>query len=573
MFRRLLALGSDPRLLLPLIIFLGWAAGLAAILQAWMLSGAVDGVFLGGQDLQGTLPLLLVLGGCILLRAAAQGGAESAANALALRVKETLRTRLLAHLARLGPAASSGERSGEQTAAAVEGIEALDAWFSQYLPQIALAALIPLTMLMVIFPIDPLTGIVFLFTAPLIPLFMYLIGSIAEKITRRQWETLSRLSATLLDTLQGLATIKALGQSQRQAERQEADSERYRDVTLKVLRITFLSALTLELISTISVAIVAVEIGLRLLHGGIGFHEALFILVLAPELYLPLRLLGLRFHAGMAGTQAARRIFAILDTPAPPGTAGSGALPGRFAITLRGVSYVYAGRDLPALDQVDLDIPHGRMTALVGASGAGKSTIASLLLRFIEADAGEVLVDGVPLGSLSLEAWRGAIAWVPQKTHIFNDTLAANLRLAKADATETEMLAACRRAGLDPFLRTLPQELETPAGESGAQLSGGQAQRLALARAFLRDAPLLILDEPTSSLDPHLEAELTAAVMDLVRGRTVLVIAHRLNTVRHADQIVVLDSGRVVETGTHDSLLATGGRYARLARAGAEAGR
>ncbi|KAF0106301.1 MAG: ATP-binding cassette subfamily C bacterial CydD [Anaerolineaceae bacterium] len=590
MFRRLLDLARSRRLALTLTILLGWLGGLAAILQAWYLSGTIDSVFLENQTLADVTPLLAALGVVILVRAAAVGGSESAANAVALRVKADLRARLLAHLARLGPSFTQGEKTGELSTSAIEGVEALDAWFSQYLPQAALAAFIPLSVLLLVFPLDPLTGVVFALTAPLIPLFMYLIGKTAEALTKRQWETLSHLSAYFLDVLQGLTTLKLLGQSRRQAGRIAEASDRFRDVTLSVLRVTFLSALALELLSTVGTAIVAVEIGLRLLYGHMAFREAMFILVLAPDFYLPMRLLGLRFHAGMSGVSAARRIFEILDTPLPRSqvdtfsrlhvptsqpvnvpTCEPANLPtcepanlSTCNITFSNVSYSYRTRDLPALDDVSFDLPHGQMTALVGASGAGKSTVASLLLRFIEPEAGEIRVDGAPLSGISPADWRRRLAWVPQNPYLFNDTLAANLRLAKPDASIGDMLHACRRAGLDDFIAALPDGLETVVGERGARLSGGQAQRLALARAFLRDAPFLILDEPTSSLDPALESRLHAAVRDLMAGRTTLVIAHRLATIAKANQIIVLDSGRVAETGTHTSLLKQNGLYATL---------
>jgi ATP-binding cassette, subfamily C, bacterial CydD len=569
MFRRLLDLARSRRFALTLTILLGWLGGLAAILQAWYLSGMINSVFLNNQTLAQVTPMLVALGIVIVVRAATVGGSENAANSVALRVKEDLRLRLLKHLAALGPHFTQGEKTGELAASAIEGVEALDAYFSQYLPQVALAAFIPLSILVIVFPLDPLTGIVFLLTAPLIPIFMYLIGKMAEALTKRQWETLSHLSAYLLDVLQGLTTLKLLGQSRPQAERIAATSDRFRDVTLSVLRITFLSALALELLSTVSTAIVAVEIGLRLLYGHMAFREAMFILVLAPDFYLPMRLLGLRFHAGMSGVNAARRIFEILDTPLPRSQT-SIFRPSNlqtFNISFSNISYSYRTRDLPALDNVSFDLPHGQMTALVGASGAGKSTVASLLLRFIEPSAGEIRIDGTMLSSISPEGWRRELAWVPQNPYLFNDTLSANLRLAKSDASTEDILRACKRAGLDDFIVALPNGFETIVGERGARLSGGQAQRLALARAFLRNAPFLILDEPTSSLDPVLETRLHAAVRDLMTGRTVLVIAHRLATITQANQIIVLDSGRVAETGTHTSLIKQNGLYTKLVTA------
>jgi len=409
---------------------------------------------------------------------------------------------------------------------------------------------------------------------------MFLIGSTAERFTRRQFKALGRMSAYFLDTLQGLATLKTLGRSREQAGRIARVSEQYRAVTMSVLRVTFLSALALELLSTIGTAIIAVEIGLRLLYGRMGFEEAFFILLLAPDFYLPLRNLGLRFHASMAGVSAARRIFEVLEAkvqvePAPFETdmlrteplprAGDRQvdLGSAFVIELNDVSYRYPGRGV-GLDGISLRIPSGQMTALVGASGAGKSTLAGLLLRFLSPDSGSVRVNGVPLEEIPVEAWRAQIAWVPQQPYLFHGTLADNLRIARDGASLNELRRAVENTHLLEFIETLPRGLDTPVGEGGAHLSGGQAQRLALARAFLRDAPFLILDEPTAHLDVEQEHLLRESTRRLCAGRTVLVIAHRLPTIAQADQIVVLEDGRVAECGRPAELLQRGGTYARL---------
>ncbi len=576
MHRRLLALTRTARLGLVLTILSGLLTGWLAIAQARGLSLLVDDVFLGGAELQAVTGLLAFLLAVIGLRALLAWLGEAAAGAVAVRVKRDLRAKLFDKLLALGPVYTRGERSGELTAAAVEGVEALDAYFGQYLPQLVVTAVVPLSILFFVFPLDWISGLVLLLTAPLIPFFMILIGRTGEVLTRRQYTLLGRLSASFLDSLQGLVTLKQFGR-ERDRIRELADaSDRYRRVTLSVLRVTFLSALALELLATLSVAVVAVEVGLRLLYGWLEFRQAFFVLLLAPEFYLPLRMLGLRFHAGMAGTTAAQRIFEILDaplsrpesqTPVPP-SAWPAALPAQWSLVLEGISLAYAGDSTPALQGVDLQIRAGERLALVGPSGAGKSTLAALLLRFLEPSGGQMtlLAGGrvVPLTAIPPQVWRAQVAWVPQTPYLFHDTLANNLRIAKPEAGLEEMEAALRAAHLDGFVRSLPQGLETVIGEEGARLSGGQAQRLALARAFLKDAPFLILDEPTSSLDPESEALLEDAVRRLMQGRTVLTIAHRLNTVAGADRIFVLSGGRVVESGTHAELSSAGGLYARL---------
>ena len=578
MHARLLRLTRDSRVALILTILSGFLVGLLTIWQAWLLSSAINGVFLESQTLIQVSSLLRLLLIAIGGRAALTWLNEISANAVAVRVKTDLRQRLFAHILELGPAYARGERTGELTAAAVEGVEALDAYFSQYLPQLVITALVPISILVVVFPIDLLSGIVFLVTAPLIPFFMIIIGKGAEIVTKRQYDTLRLLSAHFLDSIQGLTTLKLFGQSKAQTRTIAQVSDKFRDTTLSVLRVTFLSALALELLATISVAIIAVEIGLRLLYAKMGFHEALFLLVLAPEFYMPLRMLGARFHAGMSGTTAAKRIFEILDTPienheknAENNSPKTLTPVFQFStLKLSTLSYTYPGETAPALDQISLEICAGQHIALVGASGAGKTTLANILLRFLKPQSGQILVNEKPLDEIDIDSWRGLLAWVPQKPYLFHDTIAANIRLGNLTATDEQVAEAARAAHLDDVIKSLPQQYETIIGEGGARLSSGQAQRLALARAFLKDAPILILDEPTSSLDPETESLLEESTRHLMQSRTVITIAHRLNTVFQADQIVVLESGHIAESGTHQELLATHGAYAHMIAAYSE---
>jgi ATP-binding cassette, subfamily C, bacterial CydCD len=569
MHRRLLSLTRDSRTALLLTVLSGFLAGLLIIGQAYFLSRTVNGVYLQRQTLAQVTPWLQLILLLMAGRAFLTWVNEVSANIVAVRIKTDLRERLFEHILNLGPAYTRGERTGELTTAAVEGIEALDAYYSQYLPQLVVTALIPISILIVVFPIDPLSGIVMLVTAPLIPFFMIMIGKGAEIVTHRQYKTLSRLSAHFLDSLQGLTTLKIFGQSKAHAKNIEKVSNQFRDTTLSVLRITFLSALALELLATLSTAVIAVEIGFRLLYARMDFLQAFFILVLAPEFYLPLRMLGARFHAGMSGTTAAKRIYEILDTPLPEGRrqlaendqAKSETV---FSIVFKDVSYTYPRETTPALDNIDLKIDAGQQIALIGKTGAGKSTLASLLLGFIQPTSGSILVNGLPVTNSQLLPH---IAWVPQKPHLFHASLAANIRLAKPDATDWEVAEAAKAAYLHEFIDTLPEKYDTIIGESGARLSGGQAQRLALARAFLKDAPILILDEPTSSLDPETESLLEESTQRLMRGRTVITIAHRLNTIFKADQIIVLEAGCILEQGTHRELLSKNGAYAEMVQA------
>ncbi|NDJ79119.1 MAG: thiol reductant ABC exporter subunit CydD, partial [Chloroflexi bacterium] len=423
--RRLLRDVHPVRVWLLGAVILGLVAGVLLVAGAYTLSQTVSRVFLDGDTLADVQSLLIAFGGIVLLRALLVWGSDVAAHHVASHVKMELRERLVRHLAALGPAYTRQERSGELATTATTGIEELDAYLSEFLPQLFLSALVPLAMLVIIFPIDPLTGVVLLLTAPLIPFFMILIGTMADARARRQWTTLSRLSAHFLDSLQGLTTLKLFGRAHRQADSIALVSDRFRDTTMSVLRVAFLSALALELLSTLSTAIVAVEIGLRLLYFRISFEEAFFVLILAPEFYLPLRLLGSRFHASTSGAAAAERIYAVLETRLPDcdGQPRRSTIrrnvpsPALHTVRFEDVRYTYPStdknEDRPALHDVSFAILPGHKVALVGPSGSGKSTITQLLLRFLEPGSGRIVVGDVPLCDLDPDAWRAQVAWVP----------------------------------------------------------------------------------------------------------------------------------------------------------------
>ena len=556
-----------------LTICLGVLGGGAAIYWAQTVSKIITRAYLGGANIADVLFQMKALFGIILFRAIVLFGSEITALDLAIQIKAHLREMVIKHIYDLGPAYTSRERTGELVSTAMEGIEALESYFSQYLPQLLLAALLPLMILVSVFQIDLLSGIILLLTAPLIPFFMVLIGKASENVTHRQWRTLTRMSAFFLDTLQGLTTLKLLNQSLKRGQKILAISEAYRQTTMGILRVTFLSALALEMLATLSTAIVAVEIGLRLLKGGIAFEEAFFILIIAPEFYLPLRQLGSRFHSGMNGITAGQKIFAIIETK-PEFLVPSIATHHKQAeftfesnISFHQVTFTYFGCAQPALDKVNIEIIPGQTTVLVGPSGAGKSTIVQLLLQFYQPQSGQIFVDEMPLDHIGKQNWRSKIAWVPQKPYLFNDTVAANIALSNPRTSFEEIKRSARLSFAEQFIETLPQGYNTIIGERGVKLSGGQAQCIALSRAFLKNAPILIMDEPSASLDLGMEASFQKASKILYQERTVILIAHRTPTIIGAQQIIILEKGKVAETGTHQRLVDQGGKYAKMAKA------
>ncbi len=556
--------------LFPLSVVLGLISGGLVLFQAKKLSQMINGVFLEHQTRESVLPLIGILILIVILRALFTTANAATAGLLAAKLKKQLRRLLLEKINRLGPAYTSGETTGELTTTALQGVEALDAYFSQYLPQILIAALLPLMILFVVFPLDALTGVIFLVTAPLIPFFMALVGHASENETSRQWLALSRLGSYFLDTLQGITTLKTLGQSKQRTDRIREVSEQYRETTLRVLRITFLSALTLELLATLSTAVVAVEIGLRLLYSQIGFEQAFFILLLAPEFYQPLRALGARYHAGMSGVSAAKRIYEVLDTPeAAKIETEIQKLPqvdphAAFQIHLQGVTFAYPNRVQDALKNLTLMLESGKLYGLVGASGAGKSTLMQLLLRFIRPTSGIINLNGQDFYSLPDEEWRRLISWVPQRPALLNTTILENIRLARPEAALEEVRSAAAKAQLDHYVMGLPQQYDTPLFEKASRVSGGQAQRIALSRAFLKDAPFLLMDEPTSHLDIELEQELNSAMERLMENRTALIIAHRFSTIKRVDQLFILDKGELVGSGMHSELVARSAFYRKF---------
>lgn len=548
-----------------LAIGLEFANGLLLIAQAWFLAKTLNVVVFDDAGLSAVTHWLWVIFCLFSLRALLSWMSEQASFEAAAQVKLHVRDRLLRHLFALGPIRLTRERSGELTTALADGVEALEAYYARYLPAMTLMVLLPLSILVVVLPFDWLAAAIFLFTAPMIPLFMILIGKGAERLNQRQWRRLARLAAHFLDVIQGLTTLKLFNASRREAENIARISEQYRHDTMAVLRVAFLSSLALEFFATVSIALVAVAVGFRLLWGDMDFMPAFFVLLLAPEFYLPLRNMGTHYHARMEAIGAAERLVRILDTAPPPTPPGRSPVPELAHSTVRynDVSVVYPD-GTRALEGIEFAIQPGERLAIVGPSGAGKTTLINLLLGFVQPDKGRVLVGDTSLDTLDPSVWREQLSWVPQRPHLYAGSVADNIRLSRPEASSADVDGAARLAYASGFIERLPQGYETQIGEGGVGLSGGQAQRIALARAFLWHAPLLLLDEPTANLDRESERLIQMALDRLADERTLVVIAHRLDTVRGADRILVIEQGRLLDQGSHGDLLDRCETYRRL---------
>jgi thiol reductant ABC exporter CydD subunit len=539
--QRLVRRTRSVRPLLALDTALGIATVVPVVAAAVLLGRIVAGAA-GGASLEALRIDLALLPLAFAARGAFGWWMEVAGRRAAASVLSELRLDLVGRRLAAQPIAVDGTEAGEVAAAAVQGIDALEGYFARYLPQLILASAVPLAVIGWVATIDLQSALLMALTLPLVPVFMWLIGRATEQRTSERWQALRHLSTHFLDVVRGLPTLRAFNRAEAEAARLGDVGDRYRRATMGTLRVGFLSGSVLELAATLGVALVAVTVGVRLVGGSLGLQTGLTVLVLAPELYLPLRRLGAEYHACADGLAVAGRMLELIDA-APTAAPGGRRIPPSPAVApvrLERVSFAYAARPGLVLDRFDLELDPGELVALVGPSGAGKSTAAALLLGLVQPAAGRVTVGGVDLATCDVAAWRRQVAWVPQRPALLRASVADNLRLGAPEAADDEVRSAAALAGADAFIASLPAGYDTVIGDGGRALSPGQRRRVGLARAFLRDAPLVILDEPTADLDVHSVAVVAAAVDRLRAGRTTLVIAHRAELVERADRVVRL---------------------------------
>lgn len=542
------------------------ALSLLAVAQSVLLALCINKVFLEKARLSTLTPWLLALSAVFIIRPILMGFHDYSAKQTASDIKRRLRAKLVVFLNAEGGQNISATKTGELSTLAVEGIESVDAYFSEFVPQLFLVAVNTVVILAFALSQDVISALIMMFTAPLIPLFMILIGKTADGINRKQWDHLKTMNGHLLDVLRGMVTLRHFRKHLTQTQSVERMSEGFRKATLKVLRISFLSAFTLELLATLSTAVVAVSLGLRLLYGWMHFLPALTVLLLAPEFFQPLRLMGQKFHAAMNGKIAADQLYPLLESTSfkqVDDTAVHATIAEALLVSTSVVDHLTTTQPLivacdltfgytnssEVFQQLSFSVNSGESMALTGRSGIGKTTLVRLLTGSLKTYQGSLMLAGRELREWDTNELSKWLSYVPQTPRVFRGTLMDNLRFGRPEASVEETLLLSRLTGFHTVAEKLPLGYDTPVGQGAAQLSGGETQLMAITRACLRNTPIVIMDEPTSAMDLHMENLLTQAMALLMKDRTLLVAAHRKHTVSLCNRNLRLDRFQESELG------------------------
>ncbi|TDL31345.1 thiol reductant ABC exporter subunit CydD [Jeotgalibacillus sp. S-D1] len=539
------------------LIILAVLTGISIIAQAYLIVTVVDRVFLQGQSFSQIAPYLACLALALIVRAGLTYASGRAGVRMAAKVKSEFRSRLLAKFTNNPVQSSLQGQSGQKVSVMMDAVDEIDSYFSQYIPQVIQTSVVPLMIIIVAFNQHLYTGLLMMITAPFIPLFFIIIGIKTQKKSEEQMDKMAAFSGKFLDTLQGLTTLKLFGRSQKQKDSIRESSLGFREATMEVLKVAFVSSLMLEYISMLSIGLIALELGLRLVvFESVTFFTAFFLLVLAPEFYLALKELGSAFHTGRGSMGAARKIMNELEKKDHPVSWGEHELNASTppAISLKSAGFHY--NEGFELKNVTVDIKPYAKVAIVGQSGAGKSTLLNLLAGLVSPSKGQVLIEGRPLSDYRERAWYYELSYISQQPYIFSGTIEDNIVIGSSKEVSKEAIKeAAQQAGIMELIDSLDQGLDTQVGEAGRGLSGGEKQRLAIARAFLKNPSVVLFDEPTTGLDLKTEQILQASIRELSRRSTVITVAHRLHTIQHADIILFLKKGELAAKGTHAELM------------------
>ncbi|MBE9916835.1 thiol reductant ABC exporter subunit CydD [Paenibacillus donghaensis] len=558
--------------ILAFILLLTLVQSVSIILLARWLAEVLSALF-AGESLHSQYPKIMMFLGAFLTRHIINFIQQKISYAFAERTGASLRQQVMDKLFQLGPRFAKQEGTGNLVTLVLEGASKFRNYLDLIVPRMAGMSIIPWVILVYVFMQDITSGIILILTMPILIAFLILVGLAARKHTEKQLDTYRTLSNHFVDSLRGLETLKLLGQSRSHSDTIARVSDRYRSATMRTLRVALLSSFALDFFTTLSVAVVAVGLGLRLIGGNLDLLTGLTVLILAPEYFLPVRMVGADFHATLDGKEAGAAMQLIIDEPLnQEGEESAGqdkkelnwTKDSRISLSQVGVRHQEDGPH--SLREVSLDICGTGKIGIIGASGAGKSTLIDVLGGFLKPTEGHFSLDGLQMGSLATDTWRNLTTYIPQHPYVFSSTLADNIRFYVPDAEDADVERAVAAAGLSELVQNLPLGIREMIGNGGRQLSGGQEQRVALARAFLSDRPVILLDEPTAHLDIETEYELKQTMLPLFENKLVLLATHRLHWMPEMDLIIVLEHGRVAETGTHEELLARKGAYYELIR-------